>query len=188
MAKKSTSPSKTKTASKAKKASGKAPTKRNSGGPSAPTRILQAIASLRVFGEQADRKTVQGIVAMTSAGSFATTLLNMKKKGLVDYDSTTVWLTEAGLAEVGDAVIPVSNDGIQEKLKETIKVKKSHEIFDLLTDGNAYTKQELADKMSMENNSSFGTYMSALSKVSEKIDGKTRLKDIAFPCGRPCEK
>ena len=77
---------------------------------------------------------------------------------------------------------------MQEKLKENIKSKRSKEIFDILTDGKAYSKQELADKMGLENNKRFGTYISSLSKVSERVDGKIRLLQIAFPCGRPCDK
>lgn len=57
--------------------------------------------------------------------------------------------------------------------------------FDILTDGCAYSRAELAEKMELENNKSFGTYVSALSKVVERENGKIRLKDIAFPCGRP---
>jgi len=112
----------------------------------------------------------------------------MKKKGLITYDSTTVRLTEAGLEEVGPeaAAVPTNNDTMQDKLKESIKVKKAREIFDILADGNAYSRSELAEKMGLEDNKSFGTYVSALSKVVERENGKIRLKNIAFPCGRPC--
>jgi len=186
MAKKGTSPTKMVSAKKAKTS----PVKKASGnGESAATRILKAIASQHAMGiADADRATVQGLAAMPSKGSFGTTLLNMKKKGLITYDSTTVRLTEAGLEEVGPeaAAVPTNNDAMQDKLKESIKVKKAHEIFDILADGNAYSRSELAEKMGLEDNKSFGTYVSALSKVVERENGKIRLKNIAFPCGRPC--
>lgn len=150
-------------------------------------KILMAIAGLRLTsGDDVDRKTVQGIAGMKSKGSFDTTLLNMKKDGLIEYTTTTVRLTQAGLDELGDAaIIPATNEGIQDALKDTIKQKKSKEIFDILTDGKAYSKAEIAKKLGVEENKSFGTYLSALSKVSEKVDGKIRLKDEAFPIGRP---
>ena len=47
--------------------------------------------------------------------------------------------------------------------------------------------QFLMQSMGMENNKSFGTYMSSLSQVSEREGGKIRLVDFVFPCGRPCD-
>jgi len=188
MAKKGNTPTKLVAAKKAKSSSAK---KGKSGGSKeepAGTRIMKAIASQRAFGiEDADRPTIQGLAAMPNKKSFDTTLLNMKKKGQVTYDSTTVKLTEAGWEEVGPeaASIPSTNEAMQDKLKELIKVKKARDIFDILTDGRAYTRVELAEKMQLEDNKSFGTYVSALSKVVERESGKIQLKNIAFPCGRP---
>jgi hypothetical protein len=187
MAKKGTSTStKVKTAAKAKSS----PVSKggSNGGGTASARILKAIASQNAMGiADADRSTVQGLAAMPNKKSFDTTLLNMKKNGLVTYDTSTVRLTEKGLEEVGpEAVaVPTDNTAMQDKLKEQIKQKKSREIFDILTDGKAYNRAELAAMMKLEDNKSFGTYVSALSKVIEREAGKIRLKDIAFPCGRP---
>lgn len=105
------------------------------------------------------------------------------------YDSKTVWLTEKGLETVGpDAVAkPQSNDAMQEKMKESIKGAKPKEIFGLLRDGKAYSRPQLAEMMGLENNKRFGTYISALSKVVERVDKKIRLIDMAFPLGRPCD-
>ena len=167
------------------------PTKTKAGGETATMRILQAVASQRAVGiVEADRATIQGLAAMPIKKSFDTTLLNMKKKGWVTYTTTTVTLTDTGIEEVGGAeavAVPTNNAAMQDKLKETIKQKKSREIFDLLVDGHVFTRTQLADKMGMEDNKSFGTYISALSKVVEREGGKIRLKDIAFPCGRPCD-
>ena len=115
----------------------------------------------------------------------------MKNKGLVSYDTHTITLTDQGREQVGPEAleVPQNNDAMQKKLKEDIKSKRSREIFDLLIDGKAYSRGELADMLKMENNKSFGTYVSSLSKLTERIDGgKIRLKDIAFPVGRPCDK
>lgn len=187
MAKKSSSPTKKVTAKKAKGTTNK---KAKSGGGTASDRIMEAIASQRIFGiENADRQTVQGLAAIPNKKCFDTTLLNMRKKGLLTYDTNTVTFTEAGLEQVGpDAVArPATNDAMQDKLKESLKHKKSRDIFDILTDGRAYSREELAEKLGLELNKSFGTYLSGLSKVSERVEGKIRLKDTAFPVGRPCD-
>ena len=191
MAKKGKSPTKLVPATKAKPTSAKAPSR--SGGPTAASRILNAIASRRALGEErADRKMVMAMALMTNKRSFDTTLLNMKNKGLVEYDTPTVWLTMKGLEEVGPeaAAPPQNNEAMQAKLKETmIKVKSSYDVFDQMVDGRWYSRAELADKMGVENNRSFGTYVSGLSKVVDRDNGtrKIRLKDMAFPCGRPCD-
>ena len=157
-------------------------------------RIIEAIASQMIVGvERPSKKVIAGLAAITSKGSFNTTLLNMKKKGgLVEYDKDTVWLTEKGKKMLpSDALrMPQNNDGVQAKLKEQVKGKVPGLIFDILTDGNAYSREDIASKLGVLNNASLGTYISSLSKVSERVDGKKKiqLKDIAFPCGRPCEK
>jgi hypothetical protein len=156
--------------------------------------VVEAIASQMIMGiDRPPQKVVQGLAGMSSTGSFNTTLLNMKKKtGAVDYDSNTVWLTEKGKKMLpADAFRkPQTNDKMLKKLKEQVDGTKPKEIFDVLTDGKAYTRQELADKLQVQNNNSFGTYISKLSKVAERVDGKKkiRLPDVAFPCGRPCDR
>ena len=177
--------------SKAKKARRGPAKKKTKTEEPAKTRILKAIAFQKSIGnEQPSRDMIQGLAVMESKGSFGTTILNMKKKDeTVDYDSKTIWLTEAGIAEVGEEACstPASNEGIQKKLKEQIPHKKSREIFDIMTDGDWCSKAELLEAMNHEDNKSFGTYLSALSKFVDKENGKMRLKQIAFPCGRPCE-
>ena len=159
------------------------------GGPTAANRILEAIAGQLALGiEKADRQTIQGLAAMDKTRSFNTTILNMKNQGLVLYDTTTIWLTEAGVERVGPEAVakPQGNEAMQSKLKEQVKGKQPKAIFDLLTNGDAFTRPELARMMGLEDTRSFGTYISALSKVVEREGGKIRLKQIAFPCGRPC--
>ena len=81
--------------------------------------------------------------------------------------------------------VPQTNEDIQAKLKEQIKQKRAHLIFDLLADGRAYTRAEIADKLGWEENKTFSTYISYLSKMVDKVDGKVQLSDDAFPFGHP---
>ena len=164
----------------------------SAGGEKAADRILKAIASRAAFREEKPcRKMIMGLAGMANEKSFSTTILNMKNKGLVEYDRTTIWLTEKGKQEVGEdaLAVPQNNDAMQANLRENqVKGKVPRKIFDILLDGRAYGRAELAEMLEMEDNKSFGTYVSALSKVSERVEGKKiRLKDIAFPCGRPSE-
>ena len=178
------SPAKTNKKAKASRSS--------SNGKSSADRIMSAIASRHALGDtKPDRHVIMGLAAITSKGSYDTTLLNMKKKqGWVEYDKTSVWFTSAGQDRVGpDAIqVPQNNDAMQAKIRQDmIKVARSREMFDLMLDGAAYSKEELAESMGLPLNKSFGTYVSGLSKVYEKVGDKIRLIDLCFPTGRPCD-
>ena len=192
MGKKSNSPKKASPPKKAKSTVNKGKGGGSAGGgDKAPDRILKAIAGRAAFKEEKpDRKMIMGLAAMANEKSFGTTILNMKNKGLVEYDRTTIWLTDKGKEEVGEdaLTVPQTNDAMQATLREQVTGQKPRLIFDILLDGRAYGRAELAEMLKLEDNKSFGTYVSALSKVSERVEGKKiRLKDIAFPCGRPSE-
>ena len=194
MAKKTQTSSKSSaTAKKARTTISKKGKKHGSSSTSAADRIVNAIASRRAFGEtKANRKLIMGLATIINKKCFDTTILNMKKKkNWIDYDKETVWLTKEGEEHVSpDAlVVPKNNDDMQEKIRmDMIKGgKRSREIFNLMLDGRYYTKADLAEAMGMENNKSFGTYMSALSQITEREGGKIRLVDFVFPCGRPCD-
>lgn len=188
MTKKSTTSTKT-VATKAKSA-----TRSKSGEPSAKTRILLAIASELALGkDEADKQRVFSLTGMTNKHTFDTNCSSMKKKGLIQdgeqSGSKALKLTKKGLEEVGPEAVarPKNNDAAQEKLKAQIKNKKAHEIFDILVDGRAYSRDELAKKLGVEKNKTFSTYVSYLSKVVDKEGNKLKLKDVAFPCGRSCD-
>ena len=190
MGKKSNSPTKSSTAKKAKSTLSKG----KSGGRGAGTasdRILNAIAGRTALKEERPcRRVVMGLAAMANEKSFSTTILNMRNKGLVQYDRTSIWLTDKGKEHVGEdaLAVPQSNDAMQERLREEqVKGKVPRMIFDILLDGKAYYRSDLAKLLNKEDNKSFGTYVSALSKVTERVDKRIRLKDVAFPCGRPSE-
>ena len=194
MAKKTQTSSKSSaTAKKARTAITKKGKKNGGSSTSAADRIVSAVASRRAFGEtKANRKLIMGLATILNKKSFDTTILIMKKKkNWIDYDKETVWLTKEGEEHVSpDAlVVPKNNDDMQEKIRmDMLKGgKRPCEIFNLMLDGRYYTKADLAEAMGMENNKSFGTYMSTLSQVSERDGGKIRLVDFVFPCGRPCD-
>ena len=153
-------------------------------------RIVNAIASKHGLGdEKPTRKMIMGMALIINKGSFNTTILNLKKKyNRVDYDATSIWLTQEGRDYVGPdvMVVPKNNDGMQDKIRsEMIKGIKPRRIFDLMLDGGWYSRDELATAMKLPNNNSFGTYVSSLSKIVERKSGKIRLSDMVFPCGRP---
>jgi hypothetical protein len=177
----------TNTKSPAKKATKKSS---NSSGVTSQDRIVQAIASRNGFGDmKPTRKMIMGMALMTNKRSFDTTLLNIKKKkGFLEYDKNSVWLTKDGIDYVGPNAlsVPDNNDAMQAKIRnEMVKGQKPRQIFDLMLDGGWHTRAELAEALEMENNKSFGTYISSLSKLVERENRKIRLGDMVFPCGRP---
>ena len=160
-------------------------------------RVLSAIASQRAFGkDQVEKKDIIRLACITNEHTFDTNCSSMKKKGLIEQIGSCLKLTEKGVEAIGgeDAIAAAtheSNEDAQDILKEQVKGgTKARAIFDLLTNGNAYTRAEIAEKLGYDQNKTFQTYMSYLSKLVDKVDGnnKVRLKDIAFPCGRPCDK
>lgn len=189
MTKKSTS------TTKSVPAKGKSTTATKQGGKkSMKSRILIAIASQHALGkEYVDKQTVLNLSTVTNKHTFDTTCAAMKKQGLIEYDNKGMKLTEKGLEEVGPdaAAPPQNNDAAQEMLKDTLKgrPKKTFEMFDVLTDGRAYSRADIAEKVNMDENAkTFKTYISYLSKIVEKEGDKIKLKDTAFPWGRPCDK
>ena len=188
MTKKSTTSNKP-TAKKAKTTTGK-----SKNGGTAEDRVLGAIAHFVALGtDTPERKEVMKVADMTNEASFKTTCGTLKRKGFADYpDGSTIKLTEAGINKVGRAALePKSNEEVQTMLMETLKNKKTREMFAILTDGQNHFIHDLAQAIGYEMTaSSFKTYLGGLSKVSEKSetpDGTKLicLKDVAFPNGRP---
>ena len=154
-------------------------------------RVLVALASQRALGkQQVEKKQIVRLAGIINTHTFDTNCASMKKQGLITQVGTCLELTDKGMDKVGDDVslaVPQTNEDIQSKLKAQIQQKRAHLIFDVLTDGRAYTRAEIAEKLGWEQNKTFQTYMSYLSKLVDKVDGKVQLKDEAFPFGRPCD-
>ena len=178
-----------------KKPSAKKPSKKPSGAApkgSNKERTLQALASQFSFGhEKADRNAIITEAQIASPKSFANMLPDLKREGLVDYDSKLIWLTEAGKDHVGEDALsaPKDNGPMQEKIRSgMLKGNKAKDIFDFLLDGKWYTRPEIAEEMGLEKNKSFANAVGSLSKITEKQGGKIRLVDMCFPAGRPGEE
>jgi len=153
-------------------------------------RILQAIASRIAFGDmKPNRDMIMGMAAMTSKKSFSNLIPTLKKKHKwVDYDSTSIWLTDEGKDYVGPDIlaVPANNDAMYDKIRnDMIDGGRPRLIFDLMLDGGWHSKDELAAAMNLPLNKSFTNNISKLSKVIERKNGKVRLSDMVFPCGRP---
>ena len=181
-----------KSAKKAVKSPAKKAVKKSSAARSGSNkeRILHAIASRAVFGEEkCSRAMIMGLALITSAKSFSNILPDLKKRdGYVDYDANSIWLTEKGRNHVGPEAlaVPENNDAMQAIIRSnTLNSKKAREIFDELLDSKWYTRDEIAAKMNMPKNKSFQNAVGSLSKIVDKKGGKIRLSDICFPCGRP---
>lgn len=155
-------------------------------------RTLQALASQFSFGhEKAPRNTIMTMAEIGSPKSFANMLPDLKRDGLVEYDSKFIWLTDAGKDHVGEEALaaPKDNGPMQEKIRSgMLKGKKAREIFDFLLDGKWYTRQEIAEKMGQVYNKGFQNAVGSLSKIVERQGGKIRLADMCFPAGRPGEE
>jgi hypothetical protein len=131
--------------------------------------------------------------------SLSTTLLNIKKKkNHVDYDKTSVWLTEAGWnfaqKEYGDQVnTPMDNSSVHATLIEMHNLKGAKlKIFELLKDSKKpKSVEELMEHVNCTNKKSFGTYISALNSASITESVKTEngvkkyqlVEKTCFPMG-----
>lgn len=183
-------PTKTKSSSSPKKKKG------GSGGGSAKDRIMSALAQKHNVNDKAPtRKQICSMAGIKNMKSFMTSCSALKTQGSIEYPcGKTLALSAQGLEEVDGelAEAPTTNDAAQETMKEMITQKKGRDLFELLTDGSTRSYAELAEHVGHDDvkNKSFLTYVSSLSKCSEKVTGPNgekmlKLNDDAFPFGRP---
>ena len=134
-------------------------------------RILLAIASQMVLqGKTSDdgveKSSVMSAVGPTNQHSFDTICSALKKSGLIDKVNSLLKLTDAGIEAIGgaDAIKPPeNNDEAQAMLRDKLKIRKAKQMFDKLTDGKAYSREELAEEVGMDAASrSFRTYVSSV--------------------------
>jgi hypothetical protein len=151
-------------------------------------KILEAICTEHARGNpKADKQRVRAVTGILDKKIWDTTCAILKnKKGSIHYDKKTMELTCLGREEVGPEALATSNGILHDIIRKKFKKQRPRDIFDILVaDGQAYSKEELANKLGLQNNKSFGTYLSALSKYTDKNDGKYSLKPEVFPFGRP---
>ena len=132
----------------------------------------------------------------TASKGFANALSKLSKThGFIEYpDKKTVRLTGAGIAAAGAVSPPTSNVEVQERIRDLLKPKEI-EIFNILCDGNAHLRRDVATATNYTNVASKG-FANALSKLStldileypkHPTDSKIKLvqlTDLAFPFGR----
>jgi DNA-binding transcriptional regulator YhcF (GntR family) len=194
MAKWKTSPPKARPASRGK-------TKAKSSGGKMPAHeallsaTMQACAMMGT--DTPDRKKVALLAGMVNKNTVAGAFSKLAQSGLIEYpDKETVRLTDAGKQKAGSNHHPLAttNKDIQETLRSMLKGGKPVEVFDLLTDGQSYDRDELAALVGIPNPKS-STLAGSLSNLRTlgllddvTADGGAklvRLSKMAFPFGRP---
>lgn len=165
-------------------------------------KILGALKELLEIGiTEPPRKQVALFAGYSNVASkgFANALSKLSKTNLyIEYpDSKTVRLTAAGTVAAGSVSPPRSNAEVQEKIMTLLKPKEI-DIFNLLIDGDAHDRKDIATSANYSNVASKG-FANALSKLStleileypkDPNDSKkklVRLTQLAFPFGRPNE-
>jgi hypothetical protein len=163
-----------------------------SGKPTNMTKIMNAIATQYGVGkDKPEKNVVQGLAGIPNKKIFDTVCGALKnKKQWITYDKDTIEFTELGRQQVPEEAlqVPTNNDALHDKIKESFKNGSTKKIFDFLSDGRYRSKKEIADFLGMPVNKSFGTYLSGISKHSERNGDMYRLSDKCFLVGRPCDK
>jgi hypothetical protein len=158
------------------------------------------LVELKKMGTERPTKKMVSSLTKYPMHSLCTLLLNLRKKGHVEYDKDTVQVTPAGeqAAPSGSGSNlsgEMTNEAAQNNLKDLYGFKgKSVAIMDLLSDGKAHDPDEVMHAIGCTNKKSFGTYLSSLrsSSVVENVNGPSgqdkwiHLSDKCFPFQRPC--
>lgn len=157
-------------------------------------KILQTMGKLRAANiEVPTRLQVQQFSGniKTKAG-FEKNLGILKKQGYVDYpDGKTAVLTQQGIDYVGK-VDPSSltNESVQEDIKELVGGPKAQEIFDALLDGRIHNRKKIAKQLGYDMNKLSGydkniSKMKTLGFIEYSDKESMSLTDQCFPKGRP---
>ena len=187
MAKASKDGSKPKAAKKASSHKGK----KNTGGISGPQRILDFVLSMenRTGDPNVPRKMVVAASGV-KANTFPVTISGMKKKGLIEYDSSTVCLTEEGRSKANAAsqMEVFDNASAQDDLKEQFKIGgKAGLLFDAMRDGRVHDRTTLAESLGITNKATLAVMLSNMRKngIIEYDRTTIQLSEMNFPMGRP---
>jgi len=162
---------------------------------SAAKRILGALLALENSSGSKDvpRDKVSKLSFVTKAQTFANTLVNLKKKGLIECpDAKTIRLTQKGREQADPNDVPtVDNTDIQKVLKEKFcKGGKAALLFDALLDGRVHDRNELASAAGITAKQTMANSLCKMKKdgLLEMPDRSTvRMSDMCFPTGRPVE-
>jgi len=185
------SKSSTAKAARAKKG-GKTTTKKKSGGGGKKKPILDCLAELCSMGIKVAQRDQVIALSGYPKNSFMTLIGILKKKGQVDYDNKTIQLTQKGIKEVGaeNLEAPIDPEAMHARIMETyVKGKTPTAIYELLKDGVARTREQIAKHVGCTNMASLGTHLSAMKSAGvleylEEPAKTVRLSDFCFPFGR----
>ena len=155
--------------------------------------ILELLAESYSCGEESlprDRLTKgTGLKPKTVANA----ITKLKQEELIVCDPKSLHLTEAGIQKVGTlANIATTNAERQERLKEKLKGRKAIELFELLSDGGIYDKDETAKALGYDGKK-VKSFMNLIASVKgqgllEYPDSDSlQLTDMCFPFGRGSE-
>jgi len=165
--------------------------KQNKGSISGPQRILDFCLAMetRLNSPDVPRKMVVAASGVKMS-TFAVTISNMKKKGMIQYDSESIFLTSEGRSKANSTgtVEVLDNKSAQADLKERFKLGgKAREMFDAMIDGRVHDRFALATQVGITNKGTLSVMLSNLKKNGIFLVTKTtlQLSDMCFPMGRP---
>jgi len=168
------------------------------GGGSSKKKILACLATLRKRGiVNASRNHVAAMCGV-SKKTLANALSIYKSKGWVEYpDKDTVTITDKAMkeaaAEIDDAGgdFPTSNEAIHDEIKQKyLKKGKMCQVFDILADGRAHSKQDVAERIGAKSKN-MANILADMKKIGivEYPDSKQvqLATEMCFPFGRPAD-
>jgi len=119
-------------------------------------------------------------------------ILKNNKEWIIVVDAETIALTQEGLKHAHAEPPAVDNNESLEKAKEKLKMGKGKRVFELLSDGKVYTREEIGKAVGSDHtNRSFNNILGPLKSVGyidyvEKNGEKACvMTDDMFPFGRP---
>ncbi|KAL3904796.1 MAG: hypothetical protein SGILL_009928 [Bacillariaceae sp.] len=187
------------TKSGAKTAKKKSPTKTKNGSPSrngvgGPQRILDFILAMekKTNSTKISRKMVMAASGVKS-NTFPVTISTMKnKKGVIDYDKDSVWLTDTGRSKANPDAAQhcLDNETTQDDNIQRFKIGgMALKLFNEMRDGKEHDRAALAQKFGITNKGTYAVLLSNNKKNGVFLVTKqtVQLSDINFPFGRPSD-
>jgi len=135
------------------------------------------------------RKQIASLSGVKS-NTFPVTISGMKKKGLIEYDKESIWLTDKGRSNANPVDTPVDNSSTQADIKKKYKIGgKAALLFDACTDGRVHDRAALAASVGCTNKATLAVMLCNMKKTGIIDYDRTtvQLTDLCFPFGRPTE-